>query len=77
MSPTWMHRTKESEAARQAEARARRQAHGNCIRCGLARDRRSQQLCTRHLLQQRLEARERWREQHPHAERRTPYKGGS
>lgn len=51
--PTWMNRSKESEAARQAEARQRRQAAGNCIKCGLARDPKSVQLCTRHLAQQR------------------------
>lgn len=52
--PTWMNRSKESEAARQSGARARRQSNGNCIKCGLRRDRNSQQLCTRHLEEQRV-----------------------
>jgi hypothetical protein len=51
--PTWMNRTKEAEAARQAAARERRQKAGNCIRCGIARDPNSKQLCTKHLEQQR------------------------
>lgn len=51
--PTWMNRSKESEAARQAEMRRRRQANGNCIRCGSARDKSSKQLCPKHLEAQR------------------------
>lgn len=54
MSPTWMHRTKEAEAARQAAARERRQRAGNCIRCGFACDPNSRQLCTKHLTEQRM-----------------------
>lgn len=60
MSPTWMNRSKESEAARQAAAREQRQEHGNCIRCGLTRDPESKQLCTKHLLEQRAAARKRY-----------------
>lgn len=52
--PTWMNRTKEAEAARQAEQRWKRQEKGNCIRCGLARSKKSQQLCDRHLEMQRV-----------------------
>lgn len=68
--PTWMNRTKEAEAERMAAHRERRQKHGNCIRCGLARDPDSQQLCTRHLLEQRKRQRERWQAKHPDAKRR-------
>lgn len=64
MSPTWMNRTKEAEAARQAEARERRKRNGNCIRCGLRRDPKSKQLCTRHLREQR--------ERYPAKKRRQP-----
>jgi len=53
MSPTWMNRSKESEAARMAAHRARRQQRGNCIRCGMPQDPNSQQLCTMHLTVQR------------------------
>lgn len=51
--PTWMNRSKEAEAARQAEMRERRQQAGNCIKCGIARDPASLQLCSRHLALQR------------------------
>jgi len=57
--PTWMCRLPEAEAARQAAHRERRQNHGNCIRCGGARDPRSKQLCTKHLLAQRKATRAR------------------
>ena len=70
MSPTWMFRTKEAEAERQATQRARRQDRGCCIRCGLAFDSRSRQLCSRHLIEQRLKQRERFRAAHPKAPRR-------
>lgn len=59
MSPTWMNRSKESEAARQAEARERRQEAGNCIRCGFKRSERSTQLCDKHLDAQKLYQRKR------------------
>ena len=62
--PTWMYRSKESEAARQAAARERRQSRGDCIRCGLACDPNSVQLCPKHLLAQRQAARERSRKKH-------------
>lgn len=58
--PTWMNRSKESEAARQAAARERRQDKGNCIRCGLQRSGESRQLCEQHLLEQRAAARLRY-----------------
>jgi hypothetical protein len=67
MSPTWMNRPKEAEAARQAAIRERRQRAGNCIRCGFARDEHSDQLCTRHLLEQRTKRLESWRAKHPDA----------
>jgi len=51
--PTWMFRSKESEAARQATLREQRQSKGNCIRCGFMLDRTSKQLCTIHLVQER------------------------
>lgn len=53
MSPTWMNRTKEAEAARQAALYARRKAAGNCIRCGFKAADGSVQLCERHLAKQR------------------------
>jgi hypothetical protein len=52
--PTWMNRSHESEAARQAAARERRQSAGNCIKCGFKRDPKSRQLCTKHLVEQRM-----------------------
>lgn len=51
--PTWMNRTKEAEAARQAAHRAKRQDSGNCIRCGFKCADGSKQLCERHLALQR------------------------
>lgn len=54
--PTWMNRTKEAEAARMAAARERRQRAGNCIRCGIAADPESTQLCAKHLAAQRAYA---------------------
>lgn len=51
--PTWMFRTKEAEAARQAAMRQSRQAAGNCIRCGSKRAPKSRQLCQKHLDEQR------------------------
>ena len=54
--PTWMRRSKEAEAARQAAARERRQLNGNCIRCGFACDPNSTQLCVKHLAGQRAYA---------------------
>lgn len=56
MSPTWMYRTKEAEAARIADQRAQRQRNGNCIRCGVKCDANSKQLCTKHLAAQRAYA---------------------
>lgn len=63
--PTWMFRTKDAEAARQAAAREQRQDKGNCIRCGFQRDPKSKQLCTKHLLEQRAEARVRYQVKNP------------
>jgi len=63
--PTWMSRSKESEAARIAAQREQRQRNGNCIRCGLARDLNSTQLCPRHLMAQRAEARKRFGVRNP------------
>lgn len=51
--PTWMNRSKESEAARIAASREKRKATGACIRCGLRCDPTSVQLCAVHLKQQR------------------------
>lgn len=58
--PTWMLRTKEAEAERQASQRERRQRAGNCIRCGFKRDEASKQFCTKHLLEARKAARVRY-----------------
>lgn len=66
---TWMNRSKQSEAARHAARAESRQKAGNCIRCGLAFDPRSVQLCTKHLEAQRLKRREAWRAKHPKARR--------
>lgn len=57
--PTWMNRTKESEAARQAIAREKRQTAGNCIKCGFKCALHSVQLCERHLAAQRSYANKR------------------
>lgn len=43
-----MTRTRESERARISALRARRQAAGNCIRCGLSRGQKSRQYCEKH-----------------------------
>lgn len=51
--PTWMNRSKESEAARRADACRARQEAGNCIRCGFKRDPASKQLCAKHLKSER------------------------
>lgn len=51
--PTWMNRTKEAEAERAAAFREQRQRNGNCIRCGFKRAENSQQLCEKHLKQER------------------------
>jgi len=59
--PTWMNRSPEREAARQAAHRARRQEKGLCIRCGDRQAPASRQLCLRHLLAQREQARQRLR----------------
>lgn len=54
--PTWMNRSKEFEAARQAAHRAKRQEKGNCIKCGLKVAVGSIQLCEHHLQKQRAYA---------------------
>ena len=54
--PTWMHRPKDQEAARQRAHRERRQAKGNCIKCGLRCAPNSVQLCETHLAVQRIYA---------------------